>query len=74
MIYDIWYLFTAIGFPPGGSGRWTCKNVGNGQLYRQKGETIHKTIYKTPNKHNIKHTQNKKTNINIILKSIIRVI
>jgi hypothetical protein len=35
------YLFTAIGFPPGGSGRWTCAKVGKRQLYT-KGETVHK--------------------------------
>ena len=46
--YDLWYdmiryLFTVIGFPPGGSGRLPGIKVVNRQLYT-KGETIHKTI------------------------------
>jgi hypothetical protein len=42
--YDmIRYLFTAIGFPPGGSDRYTRTKVGKRHLYA-KAETIHKTI------------------------------
>jgi len=43
-LFDIvWYLFTAIGFPPGGSGRYTCTQ----KLVRDstKGETVHKYKY-----------------------------
>jgi len=39
------YLFTAIGFPPGGIGRKTSTKVGQIQLYT-KGETIQKTMRK----------------------------
>jgi hypothetical protein len=47
------YLFTAIGFPPGGSGRSTCTKIGKRQLYT-KGETIHKIEKnrKQENEHN----------------------
>ena len=37
------YLFTAIGFPPGGSGRKTCTKIVNRQ---HKGEIIQKKIQK----------------------------
>jgi len=37
------YLFIAVGFPPGGSGRYTCAEIGKRRLYRT-GETVHKTI------------------------------
>jgi hypothetical protein len=37
------YLFTAIGFPPCGSGRLNGTKIVNRQLYT-KGETIHKAI------------------------------
>jgi hypothetical protein len=44
------YLFTAIWFPPGGSGRQSGTIIGNRQL-RVKGETIQKhRIYKMENK------------------------
>jgi len=39
------YLFTAVEFPPGGSGRWTCTKIGKRQLYTE-GETINQTIQK----------------------------
>jgi hypothetical protein len=42
----ILFLFTAIGFPPCGSGRYICIKIGKRQLYT-KGETIHKTIQNT---------------------------
>jgi hypothetical protein len=48
-IYGILYLFTAIEFPPGGSGLKTCTKIGKRQLYI-KGETIHKTIQNTQNR------------------------
>jgi hypothetical protein len=35
-----------------------------------KGETIHKTINKAMDTQNRKHTQNKKTNMKIILKNL----
>jgi hypothetical protein len=38
------YLFTAIGFPPDGSGRQTCTEIGNRQ---HKGETITKQYKNT---------------------------
>jgi hypothetical protein len=37
------YLITAIGFPPGGSGRYTCTKFGKRE---HKRETIHKTVQK----------------------------
>jgi len=40
-----WYLFTAVGFPPGVSGRQTCTKIRKKQLYT-KVETIQKTIQK----------------------------
>jgi hypothetical protein len=47
--YDtIWYminLWTAIRFPPSGSGRYSCTEIENKQLYTWR-ETIHKTIQK----------------------------
>jgi len=44
------YLFTAIGFPPCGSGWETCTNIGKRQLYT-KGETTQKCrIHKKENK------------------------
>ena len=39
------YLFTAIGFPPGGSVRKTCTKVGQRQLYT-KTQRIQKTMKK----------------------------
>ena len=45
--YDmVWYLFTAIGFPPGSSGQKSCKKNGKRQLYA-KGETLHKQYKST---------------------------
>jgi len=35
-IYDMIYLFTAIGFPPGGGGRLTCIKTEKRQLYTKK--------------------------------------
>ena len=59
----ILYLFTAIGFPPGGSGQQTCIKIGN----RTKGETLHKTIQKY-RIHKIENKNTKqKTNIKGIL-------
>jgi hypothetical protein len=34
-------IFSALGFPPCGSGQETCTNIGKRQLYT-KGETIQK--------------------------------
>jgi hypothetical protein len=36
-------LFTAIGFPPGGSGQYTGTKIGKKQLYTNR-EKLHKTI------------------------------
>jgi len=50
------YLFTVIGFPPGGSGRETCTKIGNRQHKRrnntQKMQKQHKQqrIHKIENK------------------------
>ena len=49
--YDtIWYminLWTAVRYPAGGSGRYSCTQIENKQLYtRAWGETLHKTIQK----------------------------
>ena len=49
------YLLTAIEFTPGGSGRQTCTEIGNNQLYTN-GEKINKAIkkqriHKIENKH-----------------------
>jgi hypothetical protein len=43
LIYEMIYLFTAIGFPPCSSGQQTCTSilVGKRHLYT-KGETIQK--------------------------------
>jgi hypothetical protein len=38
------YLFTTIGCPPGGSGRWTCTGIGHSYIQREKQNT--KTIPK----------------------------
>jgi len=46
-------IITAVGFPPGGSGRYTYIKIGK----RTKGETIHKTT----KKHRIHKIQNKNT-------------
>ena len=51
----VWYLFTAIGFPPGGNGRLTCAKVGKEQLYT-KGEQCTKQYRK-------RRTQKRKTSI-----------
>jgi len=40
------YLYTAIGFRPGGSCRCTCTEIGKRQLKRIHKETIHKTLHK----------------------------
>ena len=53
---DIWYLFTAIVFPPSGSGRYSCTKIEKRQLYTE-GETTHKTIQK----HRIHKIENKYT-------------
>jgi len=57
------YLFTAIGFPPGGSGRYTCTKIGkrihkrgkiNKKYKKYKKHRIHKIRqqkYKTKSKH-----------------------
>jgi hypothetical protein len=55
-------LFTAAGFPHGGSGRQTCAKIGNRQLYTE-GEAIHKTEHKTIQKHRIHKIENKITSI-----------
>jgi hypothetical protein len=44
--YDtICYLLTTIGFPPGGSGPYSCIQIEKKQLYTQ-GDAIHTTIQK----------------------------
>ena len=51
----IWYLFTAIGFPPGSNGRQTCTEIGNRQQKRNNTQNntksqntqIRKQKYKT---------------------------
>jgi hypothetical protein len=56
-IYDKWYtmyLFTAIGFPPGGSGRLNCAEITDST----KWDTIHKTLQK----HGIHKIENKEQN------------
>ena len=67
----IWYLFTAIGFPPGGSGRLTCVKVGKGQIYR-KGEAVHKPVQKRENTN--MGNKHGKTSTKRLLKSLSRVI
>jgi hypothetical protein len=67
----MWYLFTATGFPRGGKGRWTCTEVGKGQL-DTKGQTIHKTIQehrirKIENRHTKQANKHKKNNENVSL-------
>ena len=56
VILMIWYLFTAVGFLPGGTVRWTCTKIGKRQLYTE-GDTIHKTVPK----HRIHKMENKHT-------------
>ena len=47
-VYDIiWYIFIAVWFPRGGSGRWTCTRVGKRQQKKKK-----KAIQKTHNTQN----------------------
>jgi hypothetical protein len=43
------YLLTAIGLPPGSSGRLNCTQIENKQLYTWE-KTIHKTIQKRTHK------------------------
>ena len=64
------YLFTAIVFPPGGSGRQTGIEIGKMQLYTE-GETVHKTIQR---KESTKKKTKLKKNLNKILKHTSRVI
>jgi len=55
-----WYLFTAIGFPPGSSGQKECTKIE--KTDSAEGETIHKTVQKTENTQNRKQYETKKTN------------
>jgi hypothetical protein len=62
----ICYLFTAVGFPPGGSRRETCTEIRDRQLCTKR-ETIHKTIqnHKTHKIGNKSTKQNTKLKKNI---------
>jgi hypothetical protein len=57
-------IFTAIGFPAGGSGQETCKKIGKTQQYT-KGEIILKRIqkhriHKIENQHKKQENEHKK--------------
>jgi hypothetical protein len=44
-------IFSAIGFPPGGSGRYTCTITGKRQIYRKREKIPKHRIYKIENKY-----------------------
>ena len=56
MLYDVmWYLFTEIGFTPGGSGRWNYTQIENKQLYIGEKQYTQKNT-ETENTQNRKQT------------------
>jgi len=69
-IFTVIYIFNALGFEPGSSGRYTGTKIGKRQLYR-KGETLHKTIQKQRmNKIRKQKTQNRNKHGKIYKKNI----
>ena len=54
------HLFTSVGFPPGGSGPYTCKQKVGTDIYIRKNNTDHRT-HKIESK-TYKTTQNKRNN------------
>jgi hypothetical protein len=65
------YLFDAVWFPPGGSGRWTYTKIGKRQ-HKKRNSTQNNTT--TQNTQNRKQKFKTKEQTKIILKNISRII
>jgi len=61
------YLFTAAGFPPGGSDRETCTKIGNRQQKRRNNTQKIQKQYKQQRIHKTENKKKLKTKTSIII-------